>query len=135
MIESLLKELEDLVGSDYFEFDSEEITDKIESEGAGPEIIEDLLGIMERHPLEDFGMPGAMVHFIEKFDPEYIPILIKSIQRRPSIHTVWMLNRCINGTKDADKYIDLLKAVSEDESLEEDIRDSALEFYEYQMDE
>lgn len=42
MIESLLKELEDLVGSDYFEFDSEEIMDKIESEGAGPEIIEDI---------------------------------------------------------------------------------------------
>jgi hypothetical protein len=27
---------------------------------------------------DDFGMPGSMVHFIERFDPDYIPLLIQS---------------------------------------------------------
>ena len=77
-------------------------------------------------------MPGAMVHFIEKYDPEYIPLLIQSIKRAPSMHTLWMLNRCINGSDDADEYIDVLKEVAANESLDEAIRQSAQEFVNYQ---
>ena len=39
MIETLLKQLEGLVGSDDFEFESEEIIEKLKAEGAGFEIV------------------------------------------------------------------------------------------------
>ena len=56
-MEALLKKLESLVGTDDFDYESEEIMEQLEEAGAGQEIIADLLGIMERHPLDDFGMP------------------------------------------------------------------------------
>ena len=131
--DTLLNELEEKVGSDYFEAEMDEIMSKLEAEGAGFEIIERLLGIMERHPLDDFGMPGAIVNFIEKFDPEYIPLLTGSIKRCPSAHTVFMLNRCINGSENKDEYIKILEAVAEDESIDDYIRESAQEFVDFQM--
>lgn len=133
MIDSLLSKIEQLVGSYDFEYEMEEIMDKIEAEGAGFEIVEKLIGIMERHPLADFGMPGAMVHFIEKYDPEYIPLLINSIKRSPALHTVWMLNRCINGSENKEEYINLLKQVAENNNLDKAIRESAQEFVDYQL--
>ncbi len=48
------------------------------------------------------------------------------------MHTLWMLNRCINGSDDADEYIDILKEVAANESLDEAIRQSAQEFVDYQ---
>ena len=44
-------------------------------------------------------MPGALVHFSEKFHHHgYEEKLLESISRRPVSHTIWMLNRLINGT-------------------------------------
>ncbi|MCR5327313.1 MAG: hypothetical protein K6E12_00455 [Saccharofermentans sp.] len=132
MVDELIKKLDELVGTDDFEYEMYEIMGRIKAEGAGFEIVEDLLRIMEKHPLDDFGMPGAMVRFIEKFDPEYIPLLIQSIKRAPSMHTLWMLNRCINDSDNPDEYIDVLKEVAANESLDEAIRQSAQEFVDYQ---
>ena len=132
MTDELLKELEGLVGSDNFEADMEEIMSRLQAEGAGFEIVKDLLGIMERHPLDDFGMPGAMVHFIEGFYPKYVPLLADSLKRSPAMQTVWMLNRCINGVENKEEYINILKSISENEAVDKMIRDSAREFYEFQ---
>lgn len=132
MIKDLIYKLDQLVGTDDFEFDMEEIIYEIEAEGAGFEIVEDLLHIMEKHPLDDFGMPGAMVHYIERFDPDYIPLLIQSIRKSPSMHTVWMLNRCINGEDNKEKYISVLEEVARNEEIDDTIRKSAQEFLDYQ---
>lgn len=46
-------------------------------------------------------MPGALVHFVEEFDEnDYVEKLIKSISRKPTMLTIWMLNRVINGTQE-----------------------------------
>lgn len=132
MVEELLREIEQLVGSDDFEYEMEERMNRIEAEGGGFEIVDELIRIMERHPLDDFGMPGAMVHFIERFDPEYEPILVDSIKRRPSLHTVWMLNRCINAGDHRDEYIGILEEVANHDAVEKVIRDSAKEFLDFQ---
>ena len=128
MKEELLQKLEAFAGSDDFAYESEEIMEQIEAEGAGSEMIPALLGIMERHPLDDFGMPGPMVHFIERFHPDYVPQLFESVQRRPALHTVWMLHRCMNGSKEKEQYMQILKAVAENDSIEAEIRDSAKSF-------
>lgn len=133
MIDKLLREIEELVGSDDFIYDVEEKIELIKDEGAGIEIVTPLLQIMERHPLDDFGMPGAMVHFIETFYPRFEPDLIESLKRRPALHTVWMLNRCINISPKKDEYLSIMKEIADREDIEEEIRNSAQEFLDYQM--
>lgn len=132
MINKLLQEIEELVGSDYFESDMEEKMEQIIAEGAGIETVIPLLQIMERHPLDDFGMPGAMVHFIESFAPDYEAYLVESLKRRPALHTVWMLNRCINGNSAKNEYISLLKEIADRNDIEKEIRNSAQEFIDFQ---
>lgn len=74
--------------------------------------VEPILQFMEAHPAWDFGMPGSFVHFVEKFYRNgYEQELVKSIERHPTAHTIWMLNRVINGEKDLrerQKYIGVL---------------------------
>ena len=133
MIDKLLREIEDLIGSDDFTYDMEEKIELIKDEGAGIETITPLLQIMERHPLDDFGMPGAMVHFIETFYPDYEPNLIESLKRRPTLHTVWMLNRCINVSSKKDEYLCLMKEIAERMDVEIEIRESAKDFLDFQI--
>jgi hypothetical protein len=131
--EELLQQLESLVGSDDFEFDSEEIMEQIAQTGAGGEIIPALLGIMERHPLEDFGMPGALVHFIERHHPDHIPHLLASLRRQPAMHTVWMLNRCINGGDHKEQYLSILQEIAGNPALDPAIRNAAQDFVDFQL--
>ena len=72
--------------------------------------VQPLLRLMERHSLTDFGGPGPIVHFVERFYKKgYEEELLLSIKRMPTLHTVWMLNRLINGTDQAEVYLDNLK--------------------------
>ena len=84
---------------------------------------------MERHPLTDFGRPGPIVHFVERFYKKgYEEELLLSLKRMPTLHTVWMLNRLINGTDQAEVYLGLLKEISENASYNKEIREEALHF-------
>ena len=90
-----------------------------------------LLKLMERHPLTDFGSPGPIVHFVERFYKKgYEEELLLSLKRMPTLHTVWMLNRLINGTDQAEVYfyLDILKGISENASYDKEIREEALHF-------
>lgn len=63
------------------------------------DVVEPILRLIERHPDTDFGMPGPLVHFVESFHNKgYDEKLVESIQRKPTKHTLWMLNRVINGS-------------------------------------
>ena len=90
--------------------------------------VQPLLRLMERHPLTDFGSPGPIVHFVERFYKKGYEELLLSLKRMPTLHTVWMLNRLINGTDQAEVYLDLLKEISENASYNKEIREEALHF-------
>lgn len=79
--------------------------------------IEPILRFMEENPRLEFGLPGPLVHFVEKFHGGgYDVELLASLKRHPTPHTVWMLNRIINGTKstpDRNLLVDALKAAGE----------------------
>lgn len=129
MLDEIINKLEENVGTDDFEYIMEECIAKLEIGGAGIEAVTPLLQLMERHPLDDFGMPGAIVHFVERFYKNgYEQLLVESIKRRPAMHTVWMLNRIKNGCQDKTTYIELLKGIAENPVIEEEIRNSAKEF-------
>ncbi|KAA1011406.1 hypothetical protein FVF58_15910 [Paraburkholderia panacisoli] len=81
---------------------TEALVDALSSSSTGVEMIEPIPRFMESHPDWDFGLHGPLVHFVERFYRwGYEEELIKSIDRQPTVHTVWMLNRMINGEKDA----------------------------------
>ena len=69
---------------------------------------------MEDHPELDYGSPGALVFYAEKFlGRGYELRLEQSLRRKPSIPTVMMLNRLLNGTSGEDHraYLVLLRSV------------------------
>lgn len=129
MLDTVIKEIESAVGTDDFEFIMEENIMKLEVEGVGIEAVMPLLELMERHPMDDFGMPGAIVHFVERFYKNgYEELLIESVKRRPTMHTVWMLNRVMNGSENKNDYLKIMKEVTERSDVEEAIKHSAGEF-------
>lgn len=128
-LELIIKKIEDNIDSDNFEVIMIECMKNIESDYNEPDSIEPLLKLMERHPLTSFGSPGAIVHFVETFYKKgYEEKLITSLKRMPTVHTVWMLHRIINGADNREYYLSLLKQISENKDYDKEIRDEALNF-------
>lgn len=129
MLVTAIKEIEDSIGSDDFELVMEDNVMKLEIQNIGIEAVKPLLQLMERHPLVDFGVPGAIVHFVERFYKKgYEELLVESIKRKPTMHTVWMLNRIINGSENKKDYIELMNAIIEHDGVEDEIRKQARAF-------
>ncbi len=95
--------------------------------------IEPLLHLMESHPEADFGSPGPIVHFAEEFYGKgYEEILVQSIQRKPTGHTLWMLNRIVNTLqgKQKESYLTLFDQVYQNNTVDLQVRETAKEFLE-----
>ena len=98
--QEISNQLQGIALADDFAERTAELTENWSSAGVGIEAVEPILQFMEQHPAIDFGTPGPLVHFVEQFYGKgYEEKLIESVQRKPVAHTVWMLNRIINGTK------------------------------------
>lgn len=129
MITELIKEMEERIDQDDFEEVQEKCICQIEKENLGVSAVEPLLLFMERHPLSDFGVPGAIVHYVEQFYKNgYEDLLIASVTRRPTLHTVWMINRIKNAGENANKYEKILNDILERQDIEEEIKNSVKEF-------
>ena len=88
----ITNDLEVIASSDNFEFLTFDLVDTWAASGVGSEAIRPILDFMEEHPGIEFGSPGGLVHFIERFGIDsYIDDLLGSILRRPTAHTAWML--------------------------------------------
>lgn len=128
--------LESIYGPDEVVANPYDITDDLEKSGAGIESVAQILRFMESKPTADFGSPGALVHFMERFYRQgYEEQLEASLSRRPTSHTVWMLNRIANGAQNPnehDRLIRLFQGVLEHPLADEDARSSALDFLDFQ---
>ena len=128
-LELIIKKIEDNIDSDDFEMIMIECIDDIKSNYNQLDSVQPLLQLMERHPLTYFGSPGEIVHFVETFYKKgYEEKLIASLKRMPTVHTIWMLHRIINGTDNPEYYLNLLKQVSENKYYDKEIREEALHF-------
>lgn len=117
---------EDFVNKSY------ELTEILEEMPDAFDAIEPILRLMEDNPEIEFGTPGPLVHFLEKFYGKgYEEKLVASVVRRPTKHTVWMLNRLINGSEGDRKqyFIGVLKQVLTQPHLNEDVRELAQHFW------
>ena len=131
MIEEIIEKLEEKLDSDDFEYVMEDCMQELDESGAGITAVEPLLRLMERHSLSDFGMPGAIVRYAEQFYGRgYEDILASSVDRRPALHTVWMLNRIINAKEEEtekEKYENVMINILERPDVEDEIKNSVRE--------
>lgn len=99
-VEEIAMQLQRLALTEDFARASAELVEAWSLAQVGIEAVEPILRFMEEHPSIDFGMPGALVHFVERFYGKgYENNLIESVKKKPTPVTVWMLNRIINGAK------------------------------------
>jgi hypothetical protein len=99
----IYSQLQNIELAPHFAERTEMLVNEWLSSNIGIESVEATLRFMEEHPTIDFGMPGALTHFMERFYQRgYEEKLLESISRRPTSHTVWLLNRVINGAKSED---------------------------------
>ncbi|RYD65582.1 MAG: hypothetical protein EOP84_31810 [Verrucomicrobiaceae bacterium] len=74
--------------------------------------VPELFNIMERLPEAELGTPGPLVYTLEQLD--YIEELIQSVQRVPTVLSVWMISRLLRSKLHADRrpfFLDLLAGV------------------------
>jgi hypothetical protein len=97
-------------------------------------MIEGALTFIEEHPDLDLGSPGAIVHRLEQSSLEfYVPLLLASINRKPTLHTLWMLNRVINGQSKGrwkTALVGDMRAVAQRTDVDEKVKMAALRFLE-----
>ena len=89
---------------------------ELNNEGWDTAILMDpLFRILEKNSDFDFGMPGQIVHTLEKHYKKGLEEeLFKSLNRKPTFYTLWMLNRILNGTSDTkekESYMEMLKSI------------------------
>ena len=123
-----------IVNEDFDE--THKILTDIYNDDNGKMCVEFLITFIMENSDVDYGMPGPVVHFIEKYPIDfYVEFLLKAIKTRPNETLLWMLNRIINspfvtGKKD---YLEILKSTSERNDIAEVTKEVAKRFYDYQI--
>jgi len=110
----IVDQLQRISFGDDFATRSGELADRWSDAPDGFDAVEPILCFMESHPSLDYGMPGPLVHFLETFYGHgYERRLLDSVRRRPTVHTLWMLNRVINGTASREERQEFIAAMME----------------------
>jgi hypothetical protein len=94
------RDLEAIAADGGFQLACHPLVERWTAAGVGAEAIGPILGFMEDHPAIDFGAPGPLVHFMERFDRALLPPLLESVTRRPTATTVIMVQRWLNSFED-----------------------------------
>jgi len=97
--------------------------------------IPDFFALFERFPEAELGNPGPLVHTLEAMGG-YESELRQSIERRPSIYTVWMVNRILNTElpdQTRQEWMKALESVQNNPQTSDDIRGEAANLLRYQI--
>lgn len=133
-LKSILQQMEVCIEDNDVTYEFDDLIDKINDLDLGCNSIEPLLRFIEKHPLVDFGFPGEIVHYLENFYRHgYEEKLVNSIKRRPTRHTVFMLNRLINGDQEK-KYLLLMEEILDRNDVEQIIKEDVQEFLDFQKE-
>jgi hypothetical protein len=137
----ITNELNEIAGAgDHLVQELYKLTGKWEQKGVGVEALEPVLRFMESHPDLDYGSPGPLVQFAETFGMagegrDYEEKLIASLDRSPTLYTIWMLNRVINAKLDPEEkgaLVSIMEGISKDTAVEPFVRERAAECLEWQ---
>jgi len=88
---------------DVIENDNEQflarLMDELKAKPDFERAVNPIFELIEKYPDADFGNPGPLVHTLEATNGLYEDSLQKSLNRKPTRLTVWMLNRIINAER------------------------------------
>ena len=127
------KELIDAISSEDFGL-TEQVLENIIEEDDSIEYVKVILNHMEKNLNVYYGMPGPTVHYAERFYLNgYEKLLYESLKRKPTQHTLWMLNRILNSPQldDKDKYLTLLNDIASGAGIDAAVSAEARSFLEY----
>ena len=95
--DDMLVALHDAITEDQ-EFElADEIVDAMEAYPQPFDLVDPVLDFISKHPEVDFGSPGYLVHFVERFYHQgYEDLLMEVVGKNPTLHNIWMLHRCCN---------------------------------------
>ena len=130
-LEKLLTKLRSRISSEDFPYNCESVIEEMKILDNQDEVLDETIRLFEEYPDVDFGLPGPLVHFAESFYRRgYEQRLLDSINRRPTTHTLWMLNRLLNGISAAEKpkYLSALRSVADSAGDNEELSRLAEEF-------
>jgi hypothetical protein len=112
-----------------------ELTDALMSVPDKEKAIPELFSVMERMPDTELGSPGPLVHTLERIHG-YEHELVRSVHRRPSLLSVWMVNRILNSDLSDEarrSYLALLDEAANHPNAPESVGMDARSFLELQM--
>jgi hypothetical protein len=130
-VSMIVAKIAEIAGDDNFAYLAESKLDELSTLDRQGESIDALLRIFEENPDADFGMPGPLVRFLEQFYRKgYEPKLIESLRRKPVPHTLWMLNRIINGSSGEERrrYVAELRLISQRHDVSAETKKAAEDF-------
>ena len=95
--DDMLVALQDAITEDQ-EFElADEVMDAMEAYPQPFDLVAPILDFISKNPKVDFGSPGYLVHFVERFYHQgYEDLLIEVVGKSPTLHNIWMLHRCCN---------------------------------------
>jgi hypothetical protein len=128
--------LERLLSAPVLTLDAaEQLADEVEIHPEGDRAAALLIALLERNPELDWGTPGPVVHAVERFFGRgYELQLLESVRRAPTVHTLWMLNRVVNGMAPDQRgpFLDVLGLASTRTDVPAAVRQAAREFLDFQ---
>lgn len=118
--EEILKALEDGVTSWGMYVVNWDAMEALEAVAEPFTYVKPILDIIAAHPDVDFGIPGELVHFVEKFSEQgYEELLIESVRKSPTPHNIWMAHRCYNDNNSPfrERIGNLIQELREDDNV------------------
>ena len=132
-------ELKKVEFNEYDEADVEmlyDFIDKIKCLSNKRDAIPAIFNFMEEFHNKELGSPGPLVHFLEEKN-DYHRVLKESLSRKPTVVTVWMVNRILNSLNKSEQseWLSALELASKNELADDIAKDKAKEYLEYQRGE
>jgi hypothetical protein len=135
-LDSLMPEDFDLWQQDSHGMDRlYQLTDEIDQLAQPHCMLPTLFRTLERLVDVDIGSPGPIVHTIERIGG-YEPLLIESIQRKPTALTAWLVNRLLNTIREQtarERWLTLLKQALGSADISSRTQQTIMEFITFQL--
>ncbi len=96
-----------------------------------------LFAFFEARPEAELDVSRPLVHFMESHYPAYLDELANSLERRPTYHAVWMVNRVLNSDLSADDreiLLQWLASVEEHPDADDLCKETARQFLSVQLE-
>lgn len=133
-VEVITCALDEFCSTDDNDYRLNEILENFGSVENHERALPSMFALLERFPDADFGSPGSLVHTIESI-PGYRELLKESLSRLPTVYTVWMVNRILNGITDGEEWLRWMRVLEKTLAhpmASEGVRENVQHFINYQ---